>query len=368
MRELTLFLAGDVMTGRGIDQILNHPGDSSLREPSVKDAGRYVTLAEDKHGAIPRAVDPSYTWGFLPETLATHDPDIRVVNLETSVTRSDDFSPRKKIHYRMHPGNVDCLTALDIDVCVLSNNHVLDFGRSGLRETLSTLESRDIQTTGAGLNEDAATAPEPIEVEPNRRLLILGAATESSGVPGNWAADGESPGVHLLEDLSTSTARQLAARISRARKPGDRVLVSLHWGKNWGFEVPEDQRFFARTLIDSGTVDLVHGHSSHHVKGIEVHRGRLILYGCGDFVTDYEGISGHEKYRGDLGLAYLPTLEAETGKLNHLNMIPTQLRQFQLRRPEPEGLDWLGTTLSRESAKFDTGIRNCPDGTLELKG
>ena len=71
---------------------------------------------------------------------------------------------------------------------------------------------------------------------------------------------------------------------------------------------------FAHWLVDGG-VDIVHGHSSHHPRPIEVYRDRLILYGCGDFIDDYEGIEGYEQYRDDLVLMYFATLSPATGEL-----------------------------------------------------
>ena len=81
-------------------------------------------------------------------------------------------------------------------------------------------------------------------------------------------------------------------------------MVSVHWGGNWGYDVPRDQRRFAHRLLDGG-VHLVHGHSSHHPRPVEVHDGKAVLYGCGDLVNDYEGIDGFEEYRGELRLVYL---------------------------------------------------------------
>jgi poly-gamma-glutamate capsule biosynthesis protein CapA/YwtB (metallophosphatase superfamily) len=135
--HVTLFLCGDVMTGRGVDQILQHPAGHELAEPYVQDARDYVRLAEAKNGAIDRPVAPSYIWGDALEELQRVAPDARIINLETSVTTRDDYWPGKGINYRMHPKNVCCLTAARIDVCGLSNNHVLDFGYDGLEETLS---------------------------------------------------------------------------------------------------------------------------------------------------------------------------------------------------------------------------------------
>ena len=67
------------------------------------------------------------------------------------------------------------------------------------------------------------------------------------------------------------------------------------------------QSQLAHSLLDEAGVDVIHGHSSHHVKGIEVYKGKAILYGCGDFLTDYEGIQGYEEFRDDLVLMYFLT-------------------------------------------------------------
>ena len=129
---LTLFLCGDVMTGRGVDQVLPYPGDPELRERYAADARAYVGLAERAHGRIPRPAGFAWPWGDALRVLEDAAPDVRVINLETSITRSRDFAPGKAVHYRMSPGNVPCLAAVRPDACALANNHVLDFGRRGL--------------------------------------------------------------------------------------------------------------------------------------------------------------------------------------------------------------------------------------------
>ena len=152
MAELTIFLAGDVMTGRGIDQVLPSPGDPALRERLVRDARGYVALAESVNGPIPWPVPVSWPWGDVLTVLEEAQPDVRIINLETSVTTSGDFAPGKPVHYRMHPDNVECLVVARPDVCALANNHVLDFGQSGLVETLRTLDDAGLAHTGAGRN------------------------------------------------------------------------------------------------------------------------------------------------------------------------------------------------------------------------
>ena len=124
------------------------------------------------------------------------------------------------------------------------------------------------------------------------------------------------------------------------QQPGDLIIASIHWGSNWGYEIPRDQIMFAHRLIEEG-VAIVHGHSSHHVKAIEVFKGRLILYGCGDFLTDYEGISGYEMFRGDLALMYLIEIDSHNGELISARLAPMRMRQFRLGRASAADAEWL---------------------------
>jgi poly-gamma-glutamate synthesis protein (capsule biosynthesis protein) len=144
------------------------------------------------------------------------------------------------------------------------------------------------------------------------------------------------------------------------------VVASIHWGGNWGYPVPRAQRRFARALIDKAGVDVVHGHSSHHAKGIEVHAGRLVLYGAGDFITDYEGIGGHDEYRDDLVLMYLPEVDTATGRLARLRLQPFQLRRLRLQDASPQDAGWLADMLNREGQQLGTGVNFGAGNALEL--
>src|SRR5438093_1976553 len=116
----TILLTGDVMLGRGIDQILQQPSPPKLYESFCKSALDYVALAEAKSGAIPRSVPCDYVWGDAIEILRSADAS--VINLETALTCCGEPA-QKGIHYRCHPANLPCLTAAGIDCCVLANNH-----------------------------------------------------------------------------------------------------------------------------------------------------------------------------------------------------------------------------------------------------
>lgn len=367
MSCITLFLGGDVMLGRGIDQIMAHPNRPHLFESYVRSAKDYVSLAEARSGPLPECVPFDYVWGDALRELERVSPDARIINLETAVTCSEDAWPGKGIHYRMHPANAPVLSAAKIDCCALANNHVLDWGYRGLTETLNTLRAAVIHTAGAGQDEVEAATPARIELAGGGSVLIFAFATDSSGVSEDWAAVGGRAGVNRLKDLSADSVRAIAAQVHTVRQPADIVVVSIHWGANFDFGIPMSQRHFARGLIDSAAADVVHGHSSHHVKGIEVYRDKLILYGAGDFINDYEGITGEEAYRGDLALMYFPTLDPATGKLVELSMTPTQTRRFCINRAPQEGVQWLEETLNRESRPLGAGVRRCADDTFVLR-
>jgi poly-gamma-glutamate synthesis protein (capsule biosynthesis protein) len=348
------------MLGRGIDQLLAHPGDGTLRERYVHDATEYVALAERRSGPIPRPVDDAWPWGDALAEIGRSRPGVLVLNLETSVTRSDDAAPGKGIHYRMSPDNLGALTAARPDVCVLANNHVGDFGRLGLEETLGRLAALDLRVAGAGLDRDAAEAPAVVAPNGMPAVSVLGCAHGSSGVPADWAAARGQPGVALLPDLSATGAARLTDRIAAEKDRGRLVVVSVHWGSNWGYDVPDAQVRFGHLLVDAGA-DVVHGHSAHHPRPLEVHRGRLVLHGCGDFVNDYEGIGGHDEYRSGLRLLHRVRLEPD-GTLGGLELVPFRSRRLRLERAPSADVDWLADVLDRESRRF--GVRLWRDGDL----
>ncbi|GBF99365.1 hypothetical protein Rsub_12169 [Raphidocelis subcapitata] len=408
-----LLLTGDIMLGRGVDQILPHHVGPAIYEGWVKDARDYVALAEEANGPLPSQRGPDYPWGFALSDIAAMAPDAFVVNLETAMTTHPEPWPQKGINYRSHPANVATLKASGVDVAVLSNNHAVDWGFAGLEETLATLEGAGLRVAGAGRNASEAARPAVVplgrrtaagggsdggggtEAAPAPhaarqaapapapggeaaasegaaagagagaaagaaaagRVLVWGLGHSSSGVPDAWAAGASSPGV-ALTDLSPADAARIAAAVAAAKRPGDVAVVSLHWGSNWGFAVPREQRAFARALVDGG-VDVVHGHSSHHARGFEVYRGRLITYGCGDLISDYEGISNAsvearyppESHRDDVGLLWYADVGVGGGALAGLTLTPTRLRHLRLEPPEPGDWDYIQSTMDREACR-----------------
>ena len=343
-----LLLAGDVMTGRAIDQLFATHNPDDFGKPGNAPAARYRAWSSALHGEEHRPVRHDYIWGSALGALDRAQPDFRLVNLETAITTCGDWAD-KTFTFRMHPANVDCLSTAAIDCCALANNHLMDFGRQGLADTLETLSRAGIGYAGAGSNIDTATQPWIQRLPSGGRVLVFSWAARDSGVPESWQAKPDRAGVNYLPDLSSATLSRMAALINTTRMPDDLVIVSIHWGGNWVQTIPETHRWLARSLIEHAGVDVIHGHSSHHPLGVEVHRQRLILYGCGDLINDYEGHPKYRRMRPHLGALYIADVDAHTGILRGLRIIPVQRRRFRLENPSREDSAWLNRLIRHQS-------------------
>jgi len=365
--HVTLFLCGDVMTGRGIDQVLPFPGNPRLHEPYMHSAAAYVALAEQATGPMPRPVDFSYIWGDALQDFQREVPQAKVINLETAITQSDTHWDGKDVHYKMSPENVACLTAAGIDCCVLANNHMLDWGIAGLLDSIEILDTMGIKHAGAGRTIREAQAPAILNGRKGFRVIVFGLGSLSSGIPAGWSALENEPGINVMEAQSDDPVSSLARTIRRVKRKGDVVIVSIHWGGNWGYRIPPSQRTLAHRLVDETGVDIIHGHSSHHIKAIEVYKGSLVLYGCGDLLNDYEGIQGYENFRGDLGLMYFADVDPYAHRLLALRMVPTQVRQFRVNHACEIDSKWLEDLLNREGKRFDTQVKRGAENILMLE-
>lgn len=376
-KTVRICLVGDVMLGRGVDQMLPYQVDPVLYEANVTDARFYLDLILRASGPLPENRPVDYVWGDAKAILAETKPDLKIINLETSITSSGSPWPGKMYCLRMHPGNVEVIKSAGIDCCSLANNHVMDWGYAGLSETLNTLQSAGIKTCGAGFDQNGAESPAILNIPGTTgRVLVFAAVSPSAFLPRGWAARGSKPGVHYFDDDQPALELpRLAWLIQRHKKPGDLVIMSLHWGGNFGFDLGEAHQEFARALIDNAQVDIVYGHSAHHIKGVEVYKGKLIAYGCADFITDFEGMSleglGSElkEFRHDLSFMYIVDIRMEDGHLEGLTLYPMCDKHIQMRRVS-EDIDrrWLFDTMKRECRRFgaDIATSNNGDGSFRL--
>jgi len=260
---------------------------------------------------------PATVWGdVLPLFL---EADLRFVNLECVISqRGQKWQPEQKaFHFRASPRAIEVLQAARIDAVTLANNHILDYGPEALLECLTFLDRAGIPHTGAGRNLRDALNPMLIEFTGNRVALI--ALTDNEPA---WEASERQPGVNhvaynrrgLLEPYRT----RMAEAISFARGHAEFVIISAHVGPNWGVPSPAMQAL-AHHLLDLGA-DLYWGHSNHTPQGIELYKGKAILYSTGDFIDDY-AVDPTE--RNDLSFLFL--LEIHNGRLENLHLHPTRI-------------------------------------------
>lgn len=321
------------MTGRGIDQLFAVHNPDSFGKPDYVPAMQYLSWSAMLYGAEAMPLRHDYIWGSGLSVLEAAKPDLKLVNLETAITTSSAWEP-KTFTFRMHPDNTGCLSVAGLDCCVLANNHVLDFGVQGMFDTIDALDSAGISHAGAG--KDLAEAEKPyVKVLPEgKRVLIFSWGFRDSGCGfAHWAATAGNPGINYLPDYTERSAKVIVDTVKKYRSKGDLVIASLHWGRNWVPRVPDVQRAMARYLIDNADIDVIHGHSSHHVLGVEVYKGKPVFYGCGDLINDYEGKLDDGEVPDNLGAMYFLDLDNETNRLRQLSAQPIQRRRFRLEQP-----------------------------------
>jgi poly-gamma-glutamate capsule biosynthesis protein CapA/YwtB (metallophosphatase superfamily) len=278
----TLALTGDVMLGRGVNETL--------------DASR-----------------PEEPWGDALPLL--HAADLRVINLECAITthRRPWTRTRKVFHFRADPVAVEVLRAARIDACSLANNHTLDFEEAGLLDTLDHLQAAGVRYAGAG--RDPEEAARPVLLDGGVGLVAF-----TDNEPPFAAGPGK-PGTNYLPvSTEPGVLRRVEEAIGAAREAGaETVVFSNHWGPNMVRRPPEAFRRFARAVIDLGA-DVYYGHSAHVFQGVEVYRGRPILYDAGDFIDDY---AVDPELRNDR--SFLFHLSIEGGEFRRLELFPVVL-------------------------------------------
>ncbi|KAJ6113417.1 Capsule synthesis protein CapA [Penicillium sp. IBT 18751x] len=349
----TLTFTGDVMLARLIDQLYpTHIHDPSSAATANHFRETCLTLSTGTY-------NPSSPWGTTLPLL--RNSEITLINLETAATTSPTPWPGKAFNYRMHPANLaPILRAANVGYVGLANNHTLDFGVEGLLETIRTVERTRIPFAGAGESTEEARRPAVLKSGQEGRgfeVLVYAAADH----PREW---GDVDGFHLI-DYTFETRKRLKELLMSggARSKPALKVFSVHWGPNYTWEPGEKIRGLAHFLVDECEVDIVHGHSSHHVQGVEVYRGKLIIYGCGDFVDDYVV---HDEYRNDLGALWRVNIKEEelgNGKgklvLDRLEIFPTRIERFRamLLGVDNEDHEWVRRKVSILSMELGTLVR-----------
>lgn len=266
--------------------------------------------------------DNAYPWGNTLSII--QNTDLRICNLECVI--SDKGNPwsmtPKMFHFRTDEKNIQTLKRAEIDMVSIANNHVLDYEDEALCRMIETLDKHSILHAGAGINH--AQASKPIVCSKNGQKIGMIAFTDNEP---EWEAGPKKPGIFYVPiDLKDKRADFLFNLIDEVRKKVDFLLVSAHWGPNWGYKPPKEHKIFAHALIDAG-VDLIFGHSGHIFRGIEIYKNKPILYCAGDFIDDY---AVDEIERNDESFIFV----LEKGEISSkLLLYPTLISQFQAQLP-----------------------------------
>lgn len=360
-----LLHGGDNMLGRGVQLTfpIQSPGEESIKDSCAAEHYLWMALHNDKDadvGKIRKLNEQrgGYLWGHTPH-LSHLQADLTLMNLETAVTQNiHDPYPGKGINYHMNSENFHNILSGLRDrvggslVVVFSNNHCLDYGRRAFElETLPLFQKLDIPTVGCGTTWTEAARPYILELaSSNKRIAVHAFSAQCSGTPLGWNATNTRSGIAVLPCIYSETDVQHAMDIiqrslSQVHEAGTIRIVSIHWGPNWAHRSEREGEILARQklahrLIDECNVDLIYGHSSHHTRGLELYHGKLILYGAGDIINDYEGFQnpGEELYN-TMGGIFVVDLRPD-GNLHQLRIIPTVMDQLRLERVTPETKIW----------------------------
>lgn len=301
--------------------------------------------------------------------------DLRVCNLEGVVTSScPDMSAiyHSPVDYICQHGidteQAKLLSDIGIDCCSIANNHVLDFKFDGVKDSIQFLNENGIKWFGFGKNWEVAWKP---------RMCNLKLSSFSNGYAGDnvkvdsrkvkiaffgladhfveWKATNQKAGINYFDVRYFSCAGEgnpnhstwtnfeiIEEQLNKVRKKTDLIVFSIHWGDNFQDGVLESFRLFAHCLIDAG-VNIVHAHSSHHVQAVEAYNEGIIMYGCGEFLNDYDLLEkelnkhdetlGHEYVTYSSHLSFVYKLHLSSSKeirLSMLEMLPIVVKRGQV--------------------------------------
>jgi poly-gamma-glutamate synthesis protein (capsule biosynthesis protein) len=280
----------------------------------------------------------AYPWGNMIDELSKND--FNLANLETTFTESTRPVP-KVFNYKSHPNNVQSLIEGSVDVVNIANNHILDYGLEGLIDTLRVLDCAGIKHVGAGMNAEEAAWPVIIE----KKGIKIGIIGYTDNEP-TWKAGINKPGTNYIEIGNDNERVQEA--IKQLRPHVDVLIVTIHWGPNWQLRPSQEFVDFAHQVIDAGA-DILHGHSAHHIQGIEWYKSGLILYQTGDFVDDY---AIDPVMRNDL--SFLFVVDIEDQHIKSLILIPTRIDTMKVNKAAGKDYDLAVNRISRLSKELAT--------------
>ncbi|MEE3419125.1 MAG: CapA family protein [Methanosphaera sp.] len=223
----------------------------------------------------------------------TGDTDILLVNTENPFTTSGD-AVKPDVPLKANPDYIPLINGTNgMVISANANNHVFDYGITGMRDSIKNLESYGIAHIGAGENKQEATKPVTIEKEGHNITIFNYMDSENfqeysqSVMP---IATDDSPGYSAWDDTES------VEQIKQAKENGsDIILVYMHYGNEYSRSPNENQEKISHLAIDAGATAVVGAHA-HVTQGIEMYNGKPIFYNLGNFMFDQSNPNTHSAY------------------------------------------------------------------------
>ena len=275
----------------GVDVPAGAPATVGPPPPSTPTAIAPRPIAVDAVGDISLAREvadrmafagPDYPYALVAPLLRG---DVGIANLEGALTERGEPWP-KTYNFRTPPRFAPGLATAGFDVVSLANNHTLDYGATGLLDTIAALDAAGVHQAGAGANATLARAPAVVETAAGRLAVLAYAATPDEGggfSVRQWIADGDSPG------LAYGTPDAIASDVRAAKLAADFVIVMVHAGDEYVNAPNATQRALVEAALDAGA-DAYIGHHAHVVQPVELRGNQLVAWGLGNFIFDLDSV------------------------------------------------------------------------------
>lgn len=290
----------------------------------------------------------SYPLGAI--AALTREADLTIVNLECAITASNRLWPGrpKAFYFGAPPQAVRSLAEAGVDGVSLANNHVLDFGVAGLHDTLRHLKEHGIGCAGAGRDIEEARAPVFFERNGIRFGMVAYCDHQE-----DFAAAEHTPGIAYLDvEDETRAKEEFQHGLERIRAAGvDWPILALHWGPNMVNRPSESFKRLAHAAIDMGYA-ILFGHSAHVFHGVEIYRGRPIVYAAGDLVDDYYV---DPVFRNDHQLLFELTLDR--AGLRRIDLHPVFIDDCRTVAATGERFDYIAGQIAMLCAEMGTKVQ-----------
>jgi len=308
--------------------LLHSPDTSAATSDTVRLLfGGDVTLGYRFEQMVGDNIEHAFQyWNHTPK------PDLFMVNLENPITTAT-MKFEKQWNFKMPRKYLSVLQHGGINVVTCANNHIFDYGREGIVETMSALDSAGIMRVGIGKTIAEARTPKIISIK-GKKIALLGYAGWS------FPATSKRPGV------APRSVDLVVEDVKKVRPTVDFVVVNFHWGEELALEPNKQQRYLAYRTIDAGA-DAIIGHHPHVLQGIELYKGKPIAYSLGNFI-----FGGNERNTYETALLSIELNNSSTS----VSLLPVAVKNYQPSVAEGEMKKRILDTVQQRSQIFPKTI------------